>query len=108
VTDAFELDADHVLHAAAMPHFGDGRATEESIRAATANSLAMADELGCESLVLPVLGTGAAGFAFEHGARIVCSAVADHEPATLADVRVIAYSEAEFETLQRVADEVRS
>ena len=32
VTDAFDLDADYVIHAAAMPHHGDGRATEDSIR----------------------------------------------------------------------------
>mgnify|MGYP002761071945 CR=1 FL=1 len=24
VTDAFDLDADYVIHAAAMPHYGDG------------------------------------------------------------------------------------
>jgi len=27
VTDAYELDAHHVIHAAAMPHYGDGQAT---------------------------------------------------------------------------------
>src|SRR6056297_3758998 len=54
VTDAFDLDASYVIHAAAMPHYGvhetrsesreqtrtsgsgdDGRATEESIQEAT-------------------------------------------------------------------------
>jgi len=32
VTDAYDLDAEYVVHAAAMPHYGDGRATAESIR----------------------------------------------------------------------------
>jgi O-acetyl-ADP-ribose deacetylase (regulator of RNase III) len=107
VTDAYELDADYVIHAAAMPHYGDGRATEASIREATCGSLERDDELGCVSLVLPVLGTGAAGFDFETGARYVCEAVRDHEPTTLDDVRVVAYGEADFETLQRVAADVR-
>ncbi len=62
VTDAYDLDADYVIHAAAMPHCGDGRATAESIRDATRNALAKADELGCESLVVPILGTGSGGF----------------------------------------------
>ena len=70
VTDAYDLDAEYVIHAAAMPHYGDGRATEESIRSATRNALARADELDCESIVVPVLGTGAAGFEFETGARL--------------------------------------
>ncbi|AXG07638.1 Appr-1-p processing protein [Haloplanus rubicundus] len=107
VTDAYELGADYVIHAAAMPHYGDGRATETSIREATRGSLDRADELGCASLVIPVLGTGAAGFDFETGARYVCEEVRDHEPTTLDDVRVIAYSEDDAETLRRVAAEVQ-
>ena len=107
VTDAYDLDADYVIHAAAMPHYGDGRATEQSIRAATRNALERADELVCESVVLPVLGTGVAGFDFPEGARIVCQAVRGYDPTSVADVRVIAYSGEEYETLERVADEVR-
>jgi len=107
VTDAFELDAEYVIHAAAMPHYGDGEATEASIRDATRNTLERADELGAESLVLPVLGTGVAGFSVAEGARIICEVIDAHDPASLADVRVIAYSDDAFETVQQVADEVR-
>jgi len=108
VTGGYDLDAGYVIHAAAMPHYGDGRATEGSVRAATRNALERADELGCVSAVLPVLGTGAAGLAFEDGARAVCEAVWRHEPEGLEDVRVIAYSDEEFATLARVAEAVRS
>lgn len=108
VTDAYELDADHVVHAAAMPHYGDGQATRESIRAATRNALARADELDCTSLVVPVLGTGAAGFDFETGARLVCEEIREYEPDSLTDVRVIAYSDAEYETLEQVAAQIQS
>jgi len=126
VTDAFDLDAEYVIHAAAMPHYGvhengrsrehggpdgsgsDGRATEESIRDATRNALAKADELGCESVVVPVLGTGAAGFEFEAGARLGCEELWAYEPSTLTDVRVIAYSASEYRTLEEVAEAVRS
>jgi len=108
VTDAYELDAEYVVHAAAMPHYGDGRATEASIRDATRNALERAEELGCESVVIPVLGTGAAGFSFGAGARTVCEAIDAYDAETLGDVRVIAYSEREAEELERVADEVRA
>ena len=108
VTDAYDLEADYVVHAAAMPHYGDGKATRESIREATLNALREAEELDCESVVLPVLGTGAAGFPFEEGARIVCEAVDDYEATTLSDVRVIAYSDEEYETLAEVAEAVRA
>jgi len=103
VTDAFDLDAEYVVHAAAMPHYGDGQATQESVREATTNALARADELGCASVVVPILGTGAAGFDFGRGARIVCEAIRAYEPTSLSDVRVIAYADSEYETLERVA-----
>ena len=103
VTDAFDLDAECVIHAAAMPHYGDGRATETSIREATRNALARADELGCESLVLPALGCGVAGFDLDVGARIIAEEIGAYEPEMLAGVRFIAYSDEEFETIRSVA-----
>lgn len=103
VTDADDLDADYVIHAAAMPHYGDGRTSSDIVRRATRNALAAADERGCESLVVPVLGTGAAGLDFETGPRFVCEEVHDQEPGTLTDVRVIMYTESEYRTMQAVA-----
>jgi O-acetyl-ADP-ribose deacetylase (regulator of RNase III) len=108
VTDAYDLDAEYVFHAAAMPHYGDGQATAESIRQATRNALATADELGCESMVVPALGCGVAGFPLEEGARIICEEIDGFEPEFLSDVRFIAYADDEYETVARVADAVRS
>jgi O-acetyl-ADP-ribose deacetylase (regulator of RNase III) len=107
VTDAYDLDADYVIHAAAMPHYGDGRATAESIRDATRNALRAADERGCSSLVLPALGCGVAGFDLAEGARLICEVVHAHDPESLDDVRFIAYSDEEYEIVERVAHEVR-
>ena len=106
VTDAYGLDCEWVIHAAAMPHYGDGKATRESIADATRNTLERADELGAESLVVPALGCGVAGFALTEGARIICETVADYDPETLADVRIIAYSDDEFQTIRDVAASV--
>lgn len=108
VTDAYDLDAEYVLHAAAMPHFGSGQASAATIRAATKNALRRADALGCESVVLPVLGTGAANFPFEDGAVIVCRIVDSYESSSLSDVRLIAYTETEYEYLRRIAGSVRA
>ncbi|WP_049925130.1 macro domain-containing protein [Halopiger goleimassiliensis] len=104
VTDAYDLDADYVIHAAAMPHYGDGQATEESIRSATRNSLVRADELGCRSLVIPALGCGVAGFDLADGARIIDEELSSYEPEALEDVRFIAYSDDEYDTIRSVAE----
>ncbi len=45
VTDAYDPDAKYVIHAAAMPHSGDGCATSERIRVATRKSLEKTDEI---------------------------------------------------------------
>jgi O-acetyl-ADP-ribose deacetylase (regulator of RNase III) len=104
VTDAYLLDADYVIHAAAMPHHGSGEATERSIRDATRNALEAADELGCESIVVPALGCGVAGFPLDEGARLIAEEIRAFEPRSLADVRFIAYSDDEYETIRRATD----
>lgn len=106
VTDAYALDADYVIHAAAMP--AGGQATAESIRDATRNTLERADDLGCRSLVIPALGTGVAGFSLREGARIICEEIATFDPETLDDVRVIAYSDDACETIRTVAAEIQN
>lgn len=109
VTDAYDLNAEYVIHAAAMPDYGGGgRATTDSVRRSTRKSLEKADELGYASIVIPILGTGAAGFDFEEGARLVYEEVRQHEPTSVTDARVITYSQPEYETLERVAEDVRA
>lgn len=105
VTDAYDLDAEYVIHAAAMPHSGDGQATAESIRAATRNALETADELGCESLVLPALGCGVAGFDLETGAALIGETVEAYEPRTRADVRLIGYTDEEYATIEAATEQ---
>lgn len=108
VTDPYNLDADHVIHAAAMPHYGDGKATEESIRSATRNTLEKADELGCRSLVMPALGCGVAGYSLDEGARLIAEEIAAYQPSTLDDVRFVGYSDDEYRTIKRVAEDVKN
>lgn len=107
MTDAYGLDATYVIHAAAMSHSGPHRlATAESIREATRNALETADDLGCESLVIPLLGCGSGGFHTHEGAPLVCEEVRSYEPDVLDDVRVIGYSDREVEILERTAAEL--
>jgi len=107
VTDAYDLDAEYVIHAAAMPHYGDGKATAESIADATRNTLEQADELGAQSLVIPALGCGVAGFDLAEGAQIIAEVIHDYDPDSLSAVRLIAYSDEEYETIRDVIGSVQ-
>lgn len=46
-TDAYGLDAEYVMHAAAIPGHNHGTPSTASIRAATRTALRRSDELGC-------------------------------------------------------------
>jgi O-acetyl-ADP-ribose deacetylase (regulator of RNase III) len=106
--DIARQESDVLVHAAAMPHYGDGHATAEGIRDATRNSLEVADDRGAESLVIPALGCGVAGFDLREGARIICEEIAEFEPDSPDEVRFITYADDEYETVRAVADDVSS
>lgn len=105
VTAGYDLDADYVIHAAVMPNYGDRKATAESIEHAVQHALEKADELGCESLVIPALGCGVGGFDLAEGAEIICRVIHEYDPDTLADVRFIAYKDKEYKLVSRVAEQ---
>jgi O-acetyl-ADP-ribose deacetylase (regulator of RNase III) len=68
-TGAGRLSARWVIHGAVMGQ--DLRTDAELVRRTTRACLALADELGCESLALPAFGTGVGGFALGECARIM-------------------------------------
>jgi O-acetyl-ADP-ribose deacetylase (regulator of RNase III) len=76
VTTAGNLKAIFVIHAATMRP--SEKATAESIRLATRQSLYRAEEKAIRSLALPAIGTGVAGFPTEECARIMMKVVLDH------------------------------
>ena len=75
-TGAGELPCRWVIHAATM-HPG-GPTSAEVIRATTASTLRVADELGARSLALVAFGTGVGGFPLEEAARIEVEEVRKH------------------------------
>ena len=80
-TGAGRLRARYVIHGAVM---GQDLATDaELVRETTRACLALADELGCESLALPAFGTGVGGFPLEECAGIMVAEARAFEGATL-------------------------
>jgi O-acetyl-ADP-ribose deacetylase (regulator of RNase III) len=75
-TTAGEMPSRWVIHAATMELGGPTSA--EIIRAATASTLAKADELGAKSLALVAFGTGVGGFPLDEAARIEVEEVRRH------------------------------
>ena len=76
VTSGGKLKARFVIHAAGM-HLG-GRASEESLRNATRNSLRRAAEKGMQSVAFPAIGTGVAGFPMKRCAELMLQEIRAH------------------------------
>ena len=86
-TTAGNLPNRFVIHAAAMGYRPEDRSvpkregtssSDEIIRAATANSLRIADDLGCRTIAFPALATGVGGFPVRDCARLMITAARDY------------------------------
>jgi O-acetyl-ADP-ribose deacetylase (regulator of RNase III) len=89
-TDAYDLDAEYVIHAAIREPLGD--VTEPAIQDATANTLKIADACGCSSIALPVLGkapTSVDSPTLEQRASCMFEAILEFEPINLTTVVVV-------------------
>lgn len=103
ITASGDLDAEYVIHAASMPHYGDGQSTPESVRTSVRRALTRADEMGCESIVLPAVGCGLGGLSLATGAEIIGDEIARYEPMrNLREARFIAYTDNEYEAICEV------
>lgn len=99
VTDAFDLDADYVIHAASMPHYGDGKSTRESIQDAVTSALDDAEERNCKTVAIPAVGCGLGGVSLTTGAVTILSVLNDYQFNSIEAVRFVLYSEEEYETV---------
>ncbi len=109
VTTAGKLRCKYVIHAAGMEP--RGRATAESVRESTLNSLRKAEELGLSSLALPAIGTGIGGFPLEEAARIqleVALAFAREGPKHLKRIVFALYSPKAYETYRQALERLLS
>jgi O-acetyl-ADP-ribose deacetylase (regulator of RNase III) len=90
-TGAGRLPARHVVHGAVMGQ--DLRTSAELIAQTTKSCLAVADELGAESIALPAFGTGVGGFALDECARLMVGAVREYKPRSLGRVVFAVYGD---------------
>jgi O-acetyl-ADP-ribose deacetylase (regulator of RNase III) len=106
VTTAGNLKALFVIHAATM-RSGE-KATAESIRLATRQTLFRAEEKAIKSLALPAIGTGTAGFPAEECARIMLKVVLEHikTRSSLEKIYFVLYDDAALKAFEETYQEL--
>lgn len=118
VTTAGALPNKYVIHAAAMGYrpadqtvpkkLGTG-SSHAIICDATRNSLRRAEELGLRSIAFPALATGVARFPVEECAEVMIAAArayaAEQTASSIEWVVFVLFSQSDYETFQRVAEQ---
>jgi O-acetyl-ADP-ribose deacetylase (regulator of RNase III) len=102
-TGAGRLPARWVIHGAVMGQ--DLRTDAELVGRTTRACLALADELGCESLALPAFGTGVGGFPLDECARIMAGEARRFEGASLELVIFAVYGGAARDAFEGVVSD---
>jgi O-acetyl-ADP-ribose deacetylase (regulator of RNase III) len=105
-TTAGRLAARAVIHAAVMGQ--DLRTSDDLIRLATGNALALADASQFQSIAFPAFGTGVGGFPLDACARIMIDAVREYanQARTLQLVRLVLFGRTAYDAFVRVARDI--
>ena len=74
VTEAFNLDAEFVIHTVGPVWQGGGHGEEELLRSCYDNALRLAAERGCRSVAFPLISAGNYGFPKDRALQVAISA----------------------------------
>ncbi|GAC1332715.1 MAG: O-acetyl-ADP-ribose deacetylase [Chloroflexota bacterium] len=104
VTHAGRLHARYIIHAVAPIWRGGTRGEPELLAGAYDHSMALARDLGLETIVFPSLGTGAYGYPIEEAAPIALRAVNRHlrGETTLERATFVLFSPPDFQRYREV------
>lgn len=75
ITGAGDLPALRVIHAASMTL--GGRTTKQSLKSSMDDAFRLARELGVQTIAIPAVGTGIAGFPIDECARVMAASLRD-------------------------------
>lgn len=107
ITGAGDLPARFVIHAASMPP--GGSASEESVRSSMRASLVLAEANGCETLAVPAIGAGIAGFPMQRCAEVLLEEARRHVAGdgSLGEIRFVLFGEPAYRVFEMVDDSAR-
>lgn len=105
-TPAFALKARYIIHTVG-PIWYDGRHGEsELLRSCYANSLALADTLGCTSIAFPMISTGVYGYPNEEALEIALSEIGKFLLTHEMDVTLVVFNRDTFDISAKRVGEI--
>lgn len=96
VTPGYNL-SQYIIHTVTTP---SQNTRGQNVRTATERALEMADDLACETIAVPVLGTGSGGLSFQAGVKIIGETVDAYQADHLAEVRIFCRHQEKYATAE--------
>lgn len=107
-TPAFDLDAKYIIHAIGPAWMGGDHGEREAVAACYSKSLALADELKCESIAFPLMATGTYGFPKDEALQIAIREISSFLLAHEMEVFLVVYDKESFEVSGKLFAGIKS
>lgn len=107
-TPAFDLNAKYIIHAIGPAWRGGGYGERETVAKCYSGALALARELGCESIAFPLLATGTYGFPKDEALRIALNEISAFLMDNEMEVMLVVYDKESYEVSGKLFSEIKS
>ena len=107
-TPAFDLRAKYIIHAIGPAWRGGGYGERETVAKCYSGALALARELGCESIAFPLMATGTYGFPKDEALNIAVREISGFLLGNDMEVMLVVYDKESFEVSGKLFSDIRT
>jgi len=107
-TPAFGLHAKYIIHTVGPRWDGGQNGEFETLASCYANSLKLAEELGCQSISFPMISTGVYGFPKDKALSIALGAIGAYLNEHDMEVTLVVFDRASFQISEQIKERVRA
>lgn len=107
-TQAFGLHAKYIIHAIGPAWRGGNHGERETVAKCYSGALALAAELGCESIAFPLLATGTYGFPKDEALKIAIREISGFLLENEMEVMLVVFDKESFEVSGKLFSDIRA
>lgn len=107
-TPAFDLRAKYIIHAIGPAWRGGGYGERETVAKCYSRSLALALDLGCESIAFPLMATGTYGFPKDEALKIAIREISSFLIDNEMEVMLVVYDKESFEVSGKLFSDIKT
>lgn len=106
VTAAFQLPAKYIIHTVGSAWIDGNHGEFAILRSCYRESLRLADQLGCESIALPLIATGVYGFPKDRALDVALSMIREHLEDSDLEVTLVVFGEESYQIASGLTEQI--